>query len=74
MGFPGTGIEVVIKELWVLLSNSSFLWFLIPYVTLANIMSISRGDIMIITMTGRANGSFWNVLALPNKHLVFLNS
>lgn len=73
MGFFGIGIEVVIKELWVLFLNSFFLWFLIFYVIFVNIMSIFRGDIMIIIMIGRVNGSFWNVLVLFNKYLVFLN-
>lgn len=70
----GTKIGVDIKELVVLEFQIAPLWLLNPYFILAYKMCISRGERMIVTMTGEANESFWNMLALPNKHLFFLNS
>ena len=67
-------LSIAIKDLPVLELQIALLWLLIPYFILADKMCISRGGSGIGTMTGEANESFWNVLALPNKHLVFLKS
>ena len=75
--FSGAKIDIVIKNdvcimvMGFRVSNHSCLWLLLPYISL---VSISRGDSMVLIMTRGANGSYWNVLVLPNKHLVFLNS
>lgn len=78
--FSGAKIDVVIENdvcimvVGFRVSNHSCLWLLLSYISLVSIMSISRGDSMVLTMIRGAKGSFWNVLVLPNKHQVFLNS
>lgn len=78
--FSGAKIDIIIKnDICIMVvgfrvSNHSCLWLLLPYISLVSTISISRGDSMVLIMTRGANGSFWNVLVLPNKHLVFLNS
>lgn len=60
----GTRIDFVVKEfVGFRVSIGSFLWLLVSYTTLANIMSRSQGDSMIVTVTG---GGQWKFLECVN--------
>lgn len=76
--FPAKSFEAFIFKCGILGSfpdhlNENLFWWIL-YITLANVISLSGGDSMIVTMTGGAHRSFWNALPSANKHLVFLPS